>query len=163
MAMWPKYHIWNYKTRPKHIFDKMMWLLLRPIMITLAHGKISHWWHWREIPLKKDYKGIKLTKNPEAFEKKGHLDQIRMSLGGWQMVYILEPVKQVDRWQYGFFNPHTNMVEKCSIILEGPIRILIGPGVPWLFGFDLSGKEITLKASTPHIRHDRSYRHFPIV
>ncbi len=153
-----------------------MWLFLRPIMLWLAHGKISHWWHWNKVKVSPRWKGQKIQADPKhSFKfrtglvynsKKAAIgfDQVRMSLGGWKSAVILEPTSKVSAWQYAFASEdNPNEAYKCAIILEGPIRVLRGPKNTSFYGFDMQGNNIPLTNHSPHERHDRQYLKYPLV
>ena len=165
---WPKKNLWEYQTKPQHLFDYTMWFILRPLMLWKAHGKISHWWHWKKLKITNDklqnLKGGILKADPtHSFHKKSQLDQIRMSLGGWKSAYIVETKEPNKKWQRAYQDPNSKQIFKCAIVFEGPIRALRGPDDVREFGFDLSGEEIPILIHSPHQRHDKNYRRYPIV
>lgn len=160
---WPKKHIWEYRTSPEHPFDYTLWFLLRPLMLARAHGKISHWWHWRKVKKDPELKGTLIKADPQAFPRNNAFDKIRMSLGGWKTVYVVEPKEDYDEWFYAFCETDRNFMERCSIILEGPVRILTGPDDFLVFALDKDGNELPLKIHLQALRSDKTHRHHPIV
>lgn len=136
---------WTYETNPHHVFDGTMSRLLRPIMLAKSDGKISHWWHWNELPEDMDLVnegGIELLGNKDSFAvESGHdisrrVKRVRMSLGGWQEAYIIGPDMEKtssddyeNGWRFAFQRKGENDTTRQfnSIILHGPTRILAGP------------------------------------
>lgn len=122
-------------------------------MIRFANGKISHWWHWQQISLKTKHAGLILPHDPAAFRKKTQLDEVKMSLGGWKKACIVTPKKRVP-WQIAIILTK-NTVRKCSLVLEGPVKLLLGPHAVTVVGFNLRGEQIALVSGNPMQREDR--------
>lgn len=136
---------WTYETNPTHPFDKTVSRVLRPLMIATSEGKISHWWHWNELPEGMDLEaegGVKLLGNKDSFAvHSGNklmrtYSNVRMSLGGWQEAYIVGPdIEQINPddyengWRFAFQRKGEEDITSQfnSIILHGPTRILAGP------------------------------------
>lgn len=135
---------WKHETNPHHVFDKTMSRVLRPLMVMQAQGKISHWWHWNNLPEEvnlEEQGGIPLLGNKESHSLSSDLHvmrtvkNVKMSLGGWKEAYIIGPdMEQMDEeqyeegWRYAFEGRGNDARRQfCSIISHGPIRILAGP------------------------------------
>lgn len=148
--------VWQQKTHPKHPFDKVLWPLLRPIMLLFAEGKISHWWHWNSLPLDFELKfAVKMPSDPQAFSIIGSnplikmINRVRMSLGGWRQTVYLIPEDPEQGWRYGYTFP-AQEIKVCSIINYGPISVLTGPDSFLAFALKAdSNQEIPLKAAGP--------------
>lgn len=155
--------VWQQRTHPHHPFDKTLWPLLRPIMLLFAEGKISHWWHWRDLPLDFELKyAVNMPSDPQAFSIIGSnplvkmFNRIRMSLGGWRQTVYLVPdadkvsAKDIEQgWRYGYMFSNGE-IRICSIIHYGPISVLTGPDPFLAFGLKAdSNQEIPLKAAGP--------------
>ncbi len=140
----PMRHPWKHETNPRHKFhDNITWPLLRPVMNTFAQGKITHWWHWNNLPEEIDLEkqgGVLLAGNKESFSLEADLHAMRvarriaMSLGGWDEAYIIGPDMEKttpeqlsEGWRYAFEGRANDPRRQyCAIIVHGPIRILAG-------------------------------------
>ncbi len=162
---------WTYETNPTHVFDKTMSRVLRPLMLAKSQGKISHWWHWNNLPEGFDLEnegGIELFGNKESFEvNSGNkinrtIKNVKMSLGGWQEAYIVGP--DIDKtpdedyqngWRFAFQRRGENdrISQFNSIILHGPTRILAGPDnfvVGALKPYSMEALPISTSGPFPH-------------
>src|SRR4051812_5838669 len=80
----------DYETNPKHPFDKTLWPLLRPVMNFKAKGKVTHWWHWKDLPEDFKFDSQPLRGTPKSFDIGSpnpllqRWKRIQMSLGGWE-------------------------------------------------------------------------------
>ena len=140
-------------------------------MVFAANGKITFWWHWRKTPISKfnSLKPMLTAGDPTSFsvdldaipfgKTYASLNLIKMSLDGWKNTYELYPVDdKIKEWQFAFkdlLDPQ-NYLMVCSIVLEGPVRVLRGPKIKAVFGFDLSGRGIELKEGKSAPRSENS-------
>lgn len=166
---WPYKYIWQYKANPTHPFDLILEVLLHPLMVWKANGKITHWWHWKKYPLKLNFRGQLLEEFKDTFKAKRMKDHIKKSLGGWKQVYIVEPnlekinIKRIKNgWHYAFKYQGSDYLQRCSIILYGPVRVLIGPGRATIYGLDKNNKEIPLKITGSLERSSKEHK-WPII
>lgn len=165
-SSWPKKHLWEYKTDPSHPFDYSLWFILRPLMLLKAHGKISHWWHWNKIQSSRvknqNLKGTRIKgDNSATFSRQSTISKIKVSLGGWKRGFILTP--KTTPWQYGFKGDTEGYMERCAVILEGPIIALSGPEDFSAYAFKVNSfEEIPLEVSDYVFRDDQTIP-WPIV
>src|SRR3989344_2444774 len=153
---------WKYKTFPRHLFDYVLWFLLRPIMIVKADGKISHWWHWKDIPLDKGFRGIKIKGDPNmpARSERDLISLVKVSLGGWKNCFVVKPNDHTGIWFFAFKNsPYT--FKRCSIQLSGPCRILQGNRDYRAYGMNTEGSEISLEIIGFESRKEK--RSYPLI
>lgn len=160
----PNRRVSDFVTNPGNICDKVLWPLLRPLMKAAAMGKISHWWHYINLPEGLSYEGLALPGDPAAFKVDSRLiilrklQLIRMSLGGWKTAYMIAPgheeldVIQMSRgWRYAFEEVGENPRRQfCSIVSTNPVIILAGPHDFRAIGLQPdSFKEVPLVAAGP--------------
>lgn len=130
-------------------------------MLLKADGKISHWWHWKKISKPKNWKGILVKGDEKNFERTGLFSSIKMSLGGWKKVYILMPKNNGENWYYAY-DSDERTAARCSISLQGPIRILQGSHDYTAFRLDEKNNEIPLEIIGSKKRSDQSVP-WPII
>lgn len=152
----------RFDKQPKDIRDYLLWGVLRPVMVTLADGKVSHFWHWRKVLIPENTNGILLPGNPTEFRRVSELDKIKMSLGGWSRIHKLKPVTETGDEYRGKYkvafkgNPESDYAEACSLILNGPIRMLQGDGDCLFFTRGINGERIKLQSEGIYSRKDKS-------
>jgi len=90
--------ITKYETNPPlSCHEKSLRNLLRPLMLIVASGKVTHWFHWKTLEEALTEHGIDLKGNPSVFSRETEnifttrINKIRMSLGGWKNVFIIGP------------------------------------------------------------------------
>lgn len=77
--------------------QRLLAILLRFEMLTLAEGKATHWFDWKDLKNPEKYEGINIPGDPTAFDLNSknpfikRLNHVRMSLGGWKMTYLIGP------------------------------------------------------------------------
>lgn len=157
----------------RSLMQKLTAIALRPLMITTASGKSSHWFDWHYLENPEKYEGLAVPKSEGALDVYSsskllyYLKNIRMSLGGWQKTALIGPdpdnndLKSLAKtgWLYGFrtFKEDTEIEEAKYSTLINPgyksILILRGPR-----NFDAIGlnpqtlEEIPLIGMVSHIR-----------
>jgi hypothetical protein len=141
------------KTEPKHIFDFLLWPILKLIWEPFSL-KRAHWWHWltyaKEIP---DHSytvtvpGDKTAKRadrgwPNFYERNF----------GWQTTALLfvhdDKGQLAEDYHLGF--RCGNKTETCSILLSHGIAALIGPDDTIFFAVGKDGQplKVSLYLST---------------
>jgi hypothetical protein len=164
MAMsWPKRRIWAYETSPRRRFDRVGRTLLRPVMLALSQGKVSHFFDYWNEPMPAGALGLAIRGAPAAFRKRTGLDELRMSLGGWQQGLVVAPWSK-QPWQFGY-ELGDGRLRRCRLVLEGPVRVLRGPG-DWRFvGLSaLDGSPIQLQVLGAFQRRSEAWaRRWPLV
>lgn len=149
---WPPKNYLEIERRGNNqILKKGVATLLRPIMHKYAGEKVSHWFDWEMIPVPEHFKGLTLPAGENAFHTHSVIDNIRMSLGGWQSGATVGPdYTQVNRHEiedYGFLyawlDPSHDFDNKkytdarmglSQIIARGEFRLLRGPEAVTIFG-----------------------------
>lgn len=136
----------------EHFFGKNEWvdlatrLALRPLMLAAASGKKSHWFDWGMIEKPNSFSGgLVLPGDLNAFETHNILDEIRMSLGGWERGYLIGPDSEevdaeelVDGFYYGYRDRSHKVnrdaesggrqfINVCYLVLRDPTIVLAGP------------------------------------
>lgn len=158
--------IWRYSTEPKRSFDTLLRALLRPLMLTAAGGKFSHWFDWynQRIALQA---GLTVPGSNASFSKRWLWDETRMSLGGWQDGAVLQPEPDVP-WQIAYRLGRVDdeiIIRRCSLVLHGPVRVLRGPGEATYFALspgtdDMLGLRIIGRFRS---RNAKQWRHIPLI
>lgn len=167
-------------TNPQHIFDGLVWDIVDRLSINKTTGKISHPWHWRVLPINPNWQAQTFPGDNNAHTLKNNvwipilgyvsLDGLKRSFGSWQKVIVLEPnEKEVPEdfdgnWYYAVpdLKDPQNKVIRCSIQLNGPVRVLLGSDPFSFYGLDSNNHQILLKVSGPYSRKDSSIKH-PLI
>ncbi len=158
----------KYTTNPKHLFDGLIWDIVDKFALESTTGKISHPWHWRVLPLDKDWRAQTFPGDRKARPLEntffipglgyGSMDGLRRSYGSWGKVVLLEPKEYQEVWHFvvpDLFDWEHKVI-RCSIELRGPVRVLLGPDPFTFYGIDSRGKQIELRVSGPFSRKDKS-------
>lgn len=150
----------TWQTEPHLSFDDWDWVLRRPFMMTpfLARGKLTHneaWFYW---PVRPNFQGVRISGIPGEMRRVTWLDAIRISLGGWDQVYKVEPEKIETDWKFAWGVPETGWGQELRIIPRKgvPLLVLAGPDEWTAYGFERFNrkKEVKLKVSGPFYRYD---------
>jgi len=137
------FSVWDVKTIPSCYYSFLRYPL-RPLMLLLASGKLSHWFDWIDLPENMHLDGPLIPGNPHAFNVDSRfyfinrLKEIRMSLGGWKDAFVMWPyasneekLKKIlaEGFCYAYEEIGGNRLQSkavCSVISHGPIVALRG-------------------------------------
>lgn len=143
---WPKERIWEYRTT-----NQSAWNLTRPFLHALtskrSDGKISYWFDWKVEEIPYGFRGLRLEGDTSAPKINSKLDELRMHFGMWKNGCVIAPRNEAEKeWQFSFLIPGSNpkQMSTCSIILEGPVKILIEPEPLTVYGSSLDHREIPI-------------------
>ncbi len=137
----------------------MDWTLW-PLMKRCADGLLTHKWHW---PTNKtlinwhDVLIITILGDPLAKPRKKFFSQIIAHLK-WRKCVVIKPKYLIDiPWQIVFSSvEEKEKVEQiCTVVLNGPVRSLIGPYPVGFAGVTLNGSQLKLELVTTTTRNDK--------
>jgi hypothetical protein len=89
----------------------------------------------------------------------------------WQYACPLVPEKSGEPWQFAFRIPKDSSEENsydklsvCSLILEGPVKVLIGPEPVTVYGRTLRGQELRIKKLAPYFINRKDHSNmYPLI
>lgn len=154
---------------------------LRWLMVRFADGKVSHRFDGLNIPKKPEYEGLVILKDSSALHVRNRLDDIRMSLGGWQKGATVEPNSDeidpeqiADGFLYGwndgiFVNDYDKsgdpQIRVQRIILRGKFRLLRGYNDFRIYGVNVRDRsEVPLRIIEWFDRRNQSlYTKYPLL
>lgn len=162
----------TWQTEPHLSFDDWDWVLRRPFMKTewLARGKLTHDEMWTYWPINPNFEGRIIEGIPGEMVRRSWFDAVRISLGpmvgGWDMVYKVEPENPNVDWKLSWGVPETGWGQELRIVprKEIPLLLLAGPGSYKIFGFDRynRSREVKLKINGPYWRYDPTLEGDPV-
>lgn len=143
---------------------QMCQILIQPVMEVFFDGKESRWFHWVPTEVVPDATAITVIHGDQKAPHRGEswISNARVSLGMWRMCAIIAPPEGYNHgrvWYYAF----VDRSQRCTIQLNGPIRILIGPDDVEVFGISSSGEVLKLRVMTITKREDSRYRKYPLI
>lgn len=80
----------------------------------------------------------------------------------WNKVVILEPEETTTPYHIGFKNDYEKKCELCSIILKGPVALLLGPHQTEFFAVSQEGTPLQLKKISYSDKH-RLEKTIPLI
>jgi hypothetical protein len=112
------------KTKPRHIFDIIIWPIIR-IFWEPFSLKRSHWWHWRKYD-KEITDTVTVNGDQKAQPRNNHWQDLIQTNFLWKKSIVLKPNKNTP-YHLGFISKHENKCQICSIVLQGPVGLLLSP------------------------------------
>ena len=83
-------------------------------------------------------------------------------LGGWKRYIVLEPTHEVRLWHVGWIT--SDVIGFSRISIDGPVRVLVGPGSVSYFGLDTHGNQLELrKIGEGEVGKGGSFAHIPLL
>ncbi|MFA5000103.1 MAG: hypothetical protein WC545_01985 [Patescibacteria group bacterium] len=177
------------KTKPFHILDVTLGLILKIIWEPFSQKK-SHWWHWQRVgffgKIAITESGLTVTaeadENAKAADK--GWDNFWQRNFGWKKIAIIavfepnniiaEENSQLDLKK--FFEQETKLaknfrigyidgekVELCSLLLDKPTGVLIGPRDCKYFALDKDGQPLRCQILGYENKDIREYSMFSYV
>ena len=116
----------SHLTYPVHAFDWIFWPVLARTLEKKTR-KISHGWHWR--PWDEPVVGeVKVAGDPSAPPARNAWESFLMRNFRWRHVAVIEPedMHGCSFYRAGFSSPGKAAI--CSILVRGPVGLLIGDG-----------------------------------
>jgi len=160
------FSIW--RTKPIHVFNFILWWLIKLVWEPFSL-KRSHWWHWQIKPLPEGSKPIVVKGDSNEKERATKWLNFSLTNFGWQKVVLLGTYKVVSSdkavnqqgdkmcyfditcksYQIGWNQKSNskfkaNEFEVCTIVQNGIIGLLVGPGETNFYAHDLSGAPLDL-------------------
>lgn len=119
------------KTYPKHIFDYLLWPIIKLVWEPFSL-KRSHWWHWKKFLYTQRGRLItsKVIGNKKAKNRDTFWSNLIQTNFGWNETAVIEPIAYTDKYQLGFFETDKygkKFPQTCTLVLRGKIAILRGP------------------------------------
>jgi len=144
-------------TRPVHLFDFILWWIIKLLWEPFSL-KRSHWWHWVIKPLPPNCRPLTVNGGGDDLERNTKWRNFWLTNFGWRKVVLITPCIINENgfmfWYNGYYqigwnqsdNPKfkANEFERCAIIQQGIIGLLVGPGAVNFFAHDLSGNPLKL-------------------
>jgi len=112
----------------------------------------KHWWHWRNYTKEPDHT-LSVQGNTTSQERHTLWTDLIQTNFKWNKVVILEPEETTTSYHIGFKNDYEKKCELCSIILKGPVALLLGPHQTEFFAVSQEGTPLRLKKISYSDKH----------
>lgn len=138
--------------------------LIQPVMEVFFDGKESRWFHWVPSQAAPSETHITLIPGDPKAPRRGDswVSNARVSLGMWRTCAIIAPPEDYPVGRPWFF-AFKGRNQRCTIELNGPVRILIGPDDTEVFGISSSEEITKLHVIKITKRGDTRYRKYPLI
>jgi hypothetical protein len=161
----------NIEVRPQSLLSKIGDFLMIPIMYlvagTLESPQKTH--RWNNIKLKPEEVAhlnsemmVHAAGITTPVKSRGLLFHIPI-LGGWNEYIVIEPELKIQSWHIGWIAKDTAGISQIPI--NGPVRMLLGPGEAKFFGVNKEDKkQIPIKKiSGGKIGDGGPYKNIPLL
>ncbi len=157
----PKQHWW-YNT-----LDWTFW----PFMKLFANGLLTHKHHWlsNKTLVKVNWHDALIITIPadllaQPRRSKNIFSQIIAHLR-WKKCVVVKPQYLNIPWQLIFqaIEEKETVEQICTIVLNGPVRLLIGPYTISFAGVTLNGSQFKLELIATTTRDDKKWQHVPLI